>query len=290
MWLPSDLRIWSKTCSSCRRYCALLPLSHISSLTVCTPAQLIRSPRLGTRKRCCADERPFAQEVKQKGEYSFGLTSQVEARTREAQVHEKAAKEAQSEALRLSRELEDTQVKAQVSPSHHMLDEVPDGHKSALFDSTLKHIEPHRSLSLFARCKLGTDGFQRIGQRRAQLVLHYTARARQTHLQSCLRLQGLETDVGKLTSNLKAMDAQIASLKTGHSKQQAETDGELQAAQRQLSGQQTKLDEFQAMLHSEHVNANNWKATMESLQSKLKTRCGCDHYLRRGRRLVTSSN
>ena len=54
------------------------------------------------------------QEMKQKSEYTFSLTSQVEAKKREAQQHEKEARDSKADALRLARELEDRQMKMQV--------------------------------------------------------------------------------------------------------------------------------------------------------------------------------
>ena len=72
------------------------------------------------------------QELKQKGEYAFSLSSQVEARVREAQHQEKKARDAEAESLRLAQQLEDTQNKLQVllSPSkcssvHVFLAKVP---------------------------------------------------------------------------------------------------------------------------------------------------------------------
>ena len=90
-------------------------------------------------------------------------------------------------------------------------------------------------------------------------------------------MQGLQSDASQAAGRVKALQAELAASKSSHSKELSATQSELESAQRNISSQQQKLEQFQAMLHSEHVNSDNWKATLEQLQSKIKTLCAPRH-------------
>lgn len=57
--------------------------------------------------------------MNQKNEYSFSLSSQVDAKTREAQQFEKEARESKADNLKLSRELESNISKSQARRLPH---------------------------------------------------------------------------------------------------------------------------------------------------------------------------
>jgi chromosome segregation ATPase len=92
-------------------------------------------------------------------------------------------------------------------------------------------------------------------------------------LQPPSMLQVLDSEVAKVSSNLKAMEAQLSSIKASHARKMSDVNAELHTAQQNVATQQTQLDRYAATLQSEHVDADNRNATVDNMRCKLKNLC-----------------